>query len=264
MTKHTIKNRRGLKLVIQVDEPENPKDLVFITHGQGGFKEQVHVQAFAEVFLENNFRVVRFDATNSIGESEGDMMNVTYTNYIEDLEDVISWARGQEWFQSPFALCGQSMGAQSTAWYAEEHPDEVKLLAPIAPVVNYELYEKTLDPKEKKEWQSKGYVEMSSRSKPGVIKKVGWGVNENLKQYDLLPNAGKLSMPVLFMVGEFDEPCPYENQKVLFDKISSTNKKFVRFPGLEHSFRNNETREYDEGLDKVKKTLGDWLKTLDT
>lgn len=254
-----IKNWYGLKLVLQVNTPKNPKNLVFIAHGQGGFIEQKHIQAFADAFLENNFRVVRFDATHSIGESEGDIMDVTYNNYVEDLEDVIEWARIQSWFQQPFALCGQSMGAQSTAWYAETHPEEVKYLAPIAPVVNYDLYIKTLDPDYKKKWQEKGYQDMTSRSKPGVIKRVGWAVNESLKKYDLLPNSNKLTMPVLFMVGEFDQPCPFRNQKVLFDVVPSKNKKFVKIDGAEHSFRNNDTGEYGQELQEAKEALSTWL-----
>src|SRR4051812_38165165 len=100
----SIKNRHGLKLVIQVDTPDDPKNLVFIEPGQSGTIDQKHITAFAEAFLENGFRVVRFDPTNSIGESGGDLMNVTYENYVEDLEDVINWARSQFWFKKPFAL----------------------------------------------------------------------------------------------------------------------------------------------------------------
>ena len=81
----SIENRRGLKLVIQVDTPENSSNLVFIAHGQGGFMEQIHITAFTEAFLDNNYRVVRFDATHALGESEGDIIDVTYYSYIEDL-----------------------------------------------------------------------------------------------------------------------------------------------------------------------------------
>lgn len=255
-----FKNRHGLKLVIQVDTPDSPTNLVFIAHGQGGFIEQKHIQTFADAFLENDFRVVRFDATHSIGQSEGDIFDVTYDSYVEDLEDVINWARTQNWFQQPYALCGQSMGAQSTAWYAEHHPEEIKYLAPIAPTVNFELWVRTLDPEYRKDWQEKGYKVEVSRSKPGLAKKISWGVSESLKRFDLLPLAGKLKMPVFFMVGEFDRPCPYENQKVLFDLIPIKNKEFIKIAGAEHSFRNNETSEYGSELQKAKEALSTWLR----
>jgi pimeloyl-ACP methyl ester carboxylesterase len=254
-----IKNRHGLKLVIQVDTPDSPKNLVFIEPGQGGTINQVHITAFAEAFLENGFRTVRFDPTNSVGESGGSITDVTYDNYYEDLQDVINWARTQDWFQQPFALCGHSMGAQATAWYAEHHPEEVLLLAPMAPVVNYELYMQTLDPEYKKQWQEQGYVDQTSRSKSGLVKRIGWGVNESLKKYDIVPNANKLTMPVLNIVGDKDQPCPIKHQDIFMQNISSQNKKLVVIPGAEHSYRNAEAQQYGREVRKVKQELSSWL-----
>ena len=71
-------------------------------------------------------------------------------------------------------------------------------------------------------------------------------------------------MPVLFMVGEFDQSCPYENQKILFDLIPSKNKKFVRIAGAEHSFRNNATNEYGKELQEAKAALSAWLREVNT
>jgi pimeloyl-ACP methyl ester carboxylesterase len=257
-----IKNRHGLKLVIKVDSPDKPDNLVFICHGRGGAMVQNHIQAFGQAFLENNFRVVFFDSTNSLGQSEGDMLNLTYDTYMADLEDAISWARQQAWFQEPFSLCGQSMGAQAVAWYAEHHPDEIKYLAPIAPVVNFELWSKTMAPGYLKKWEEDGFVAEPSRSLPGVIGKTGWGLVESQKKYDLMPLADRLTMPVFFMAGEFDQPCPPKNQQVLFDAIPSKNKKFVKIADAEHGFRNNETQQYGQEVQEAKAALSSWLHEL--
>ena len=257
-----IKNRHGLKLVIQVDSPDNPQNLAFVCHGRGGAMIQTHIQAFGQAFLENNFRVVYFDSTNSLGQSGGDMLNLTYDTYFADLEDVISWSRQQPWFQEPFALCGHSLGAQAVAWYAEHHPNAVKYLAPIAPVVNFELYSKTMAPGYLEKWQKDGFVAEPSRSLPGVIGKTGWGLVESQKKYDLLPMADKLTMPVFFMAGEFDQPCPYENQIILFDRIPSKNKKFVKIGGAEHSFRNAKTQVYGKEVQEAKQVLSSWLRDV--
>jgi pimeloyl-ACP methyl ester carboxylesterase len=259
-----IKNRQGLKLVIQVDIPDEPKELAFVCHGRGGFMYQKHIEAFTQSFLENDFRVVRFDATNNIGESGGDMLNLTYDSYLGDLEDVIGWAKQQLWFQQPFSLCGQSMGAQVVAWYSEHYPAQIKYLAPIAPVVNFELWSKTMPPGYLEKWQKDGFVAEPSRSKPGVVGKTGWGLVESQKRYDLLPMADKLTMPVFFMAGEFDVPCPPKNQQILFDAIPSKNKKFVIIPGTEHSFRNAKAMEYGQELQEAKEALSSWLRELVT
>lgn len=258
--KIVIRNRNDLKLVILVDSTDNPEGLVFIAHGQGGFKEQIHIQAFADVFLDNNYRVIRFDATNALGESDGDMLNVTYDSYVQDLEDVIAWAKTQEWFVVPFALCGHSMGAQSTVWYAEQNPDEVSLLASMAPTINFELHEKTMDPHYKEQWQEKGYVEMPSRSKPGMVKRVGWGVNESLKNYDILKGADRLAMPVIDVVGDSDQPCPPSHQEVFIGKVSSEAKTLVIIRSADHSYRNNSTHQYGLELEEVKQALRDFIK----
>jgi pimeloyl-ACP methyl ester carboxylesterase len=263
MEKFEIKNRHGLKLVILVDTPKKPKNLVFIAHGQGGFMSQKHIQAFTEAFLENNFRVVRFDATHSIGESEGDIKDVTYTGYIEDLEDVINWTKMQIWFQQPFALCGHSMGGTSTAWYAEHHANEILCLAPISAVINFEIYndyKKVHDPGFMEEWERKGYFESPSRSKPGFIKKVGWSVADDLKKYDLLKDANKLTMPVLLMAGDQDTDTPYYQQETLYKKIPSKNKKLVKVKNAQHSFRSEQDGE--RKWQEVENIISDWLSAL--
>jgi alpha-beta hydrolase superfamily lysophospholipase len=258
--KITIKNQHGLKLVIQVDTPDEPKNLVFIEPGQSGTIDQKHIIDFAEAFLENGFIAVRFDPTNSLGESGGELINVTYDNYLEDLEDVINWARGQVWFQQPFALCGHSMGAQAVTWYAEQHPEEISILASMAPVVNYGLYMETLDPDYKKRWQEQGYTEEKSYSKPHFIKRVGWEVNESLKKYDIVPRANKLTMPVVDIVGDQDQPCPPAHQELFMNTVTSQNKKLIIIPGAQHSYRNAASDTYGKELDETKTALSSWLK----
>lgn len=125
---------------------------------------------------------------------------------------MINWARGQAWFQQPYALCGHSMGGTSTAWYAEKHPDEILCLAPISTAVNYELYLPTMDDDFLKNWREKGYYESPSNFKQRVIKRIGIQILEDMKKYDLLTSVGKLTMPILLMAGENDRPTPYDHQ----------------------------------------------------
>ena len=97
MEKLIIKNRKDQKIVVVLEKQENQKGLVFVMHGLGGFKEQPHVQTFKEAFREESFTTILFDSTNTLGESEGKYEEATTTNYFEDLEDVIEWAKkGQD------------------------------------------------------------------------------------------------------------------------------------------------------------------------
>jgi pimeloyl-ACP methyl ester carboxylesterase len=131
MKKLFIKNRKNQNISVIAEKAENQKGLAFVMHGLGGFKEEAHVETFSKAFSDNNYTVVRFDATNSFGESDGDYADATTTNYYEDLEDVIEWSKSQDFYQEPFVLCGHSLGAISTALYAQKFAKKVKALAPF-------------------------------------------------------------------------------------------------------------------------------------
>jgi len=139
MKKLFIKNRKGLKISVLMEENPDAKGLVFVMHGLGRFKEQDHIQTFANAFKENNYTVIRFDTTNAFGESEGKYEDATITSYYEDLEDVINWAKDEKWYQEPFVLCDHSLGGICTGLYAGKHPDDARALAPISTVVSGEL-----------------------------------------------------------------------------------------------------------------------------
>ena len=51
-----IKNRNDKKVAVVVDENQKSKRLAFVVHGLGGFKEEPHIQAFAEAFKDNGFK----------------------------------------------------------------------------------------------------------------------------------------------------------------------------------------------------------------
>jgi len=96
MEKLFIKNRKNLKISVIIEKSENQQGLAFVMHGLSGFKEQPHIETFSKSFKDNNYTVIRFDTTNTFGESEWDYADATTTNYYEDLEDVINWAENQD------------------------------------------------------------------------------------------------------------------------------------------------------------------------
>ncbi len=255
MKKEIIKNKKNQNIVVLIEEVINQKGLAFVMHGLGGFKEQPQIQTITDAFKKNDYMVIRFDTTNTLGESDGKYEEGTATNYYEDLEDVINWAKSQTWYQEPFILAGHSIGGFCTAFYAEKYPDKVKALAPLSTVIsgklNFEAH-KTYNEKELKLWQESGWKIDESRSKPGVIRRLPWSYMEDLSQYDLLKEADKLTMPVLMIVGENDNFTPFQHQKILYDKL--TGKKEIHIiKGAEHTFRQ------EEHLKEIKQIFNDWL-----
>ena len=72
-----IKNRLGQKICVLVEKIESQKGLVFIMHGLGGYNEQPRIIVFAESFQKCGYTTIRFDATNSLGESDGQYKDST-------------------------------------------------------------------------------------------------------------------------------------------------------------------------------------------
>lgn len=256
MQKFSFKNRKGLEIVGDILMPENPIGLSFVLHGLGGFKEQLHIKVLAETLFENNYIVVNFDATNSIGESGGKYENATMQNHYEDLVDVINWAKTQNWYKEPFVLAGHSLGGYAVARYAEDYSREVKAVFPYALVVAGELsYKATemLEPEKLKAWKETGWKIEQSTSKPGVEKKLPWSHMEERLKHDLRPNASKLIMPVLLVVGEKDKSCTSGNQKVFYDIIPGPKEIHI-VPGAPHTFKES------EHLSQLKVIFNNWLK----
>ncbi len=244
--KINIKNRKNQKIVILLDISKKQKGLAFVMHGLSGFKEQPHIAAFAQAFKEEGFTVVRFDTTNTFGESEGNYEDATVTNYYEDLEDVIGWSKNQQWYEEPFCLAGHSLGGICTALYAEKHPEKVKALAPISTVVSGRLSLKTPKYKVHKEMKASGWI----NEKNGL--KLKWSHMEDRLKYNLLDNAAKLNMPVLMIVGDEDESTPEEHQKLLYDKLPG-KKEFHVIAGAPHTFKEK------SHLETIKHIFRHWI-----
>ena len=260
MQKLKIKNRKDQEVSVLIENEDSQRGLVFVMHGLGGFKEQDHIRVFAEAFVENGMTAVRFDATNASGESDGSYEDATVTNYYEDLEDVIKWAEAQSWYQEPFYLIGHSLGGFSTAFFAERYPDKVKGLAPISPMVSGKLSEdahKEFDLESYEEWKKTGWWVTESKSKPGVIKRLKWSHMEDRLQYDLLPQAQLLTMPVLLITGEKDFVTPAKHVEEFFKVIPGEEKTHTIIQGASHTFRKA------EHLDEIKKLIVDWIVSVE-
>lgn len=250
MQKVFIRNRKEQNVSVIVEEAEDQKGLAFVMHGLGGFKEQDHIVTFANAFKKRGFSVVRFDTTNTFGESDGKYEGATITNYYEDLEDIIAWAKDQTWYQEPFVLSGHSLGGICTTLFAEKYPEKVLALAPISPVVSGQLSveaHKRFKSDDFTKWEKTGWKEEQSVSKPGVTKRLPWSHIIDRLKYDLLPEASKLVMPVLLIVGENDTSTPPDQVEILFKALPG-EKEFHVIKDAPHTFREKKHLEEIENL----------------
>lgn len=258
MEKFEIKNRKGLKIIGNILRPENPIGLSFVIHGLSGYKEQKDIEVLANTLFENNYISINFDATNSRGESGGKNEDATMEKHYEDLVDVINWAKSQAWYKEPFILAGHSMGGFAVAKYTEEFPEEVKAVFPFGAVFSgkdsFATYEK-LRIEELNDWKETGWKIRKSISRPGTEIKLPWSHMEERLKHDLKTQAFKITMPVLFVVGENDTSCPPYQQESFFNLLKNNkNKELHIIEGAAHDFRE------EKHLKQLKEIFNNWLK----
>jgi alpha/beta superfamily hydrolase len=241
-----IKNRKDQNVSVVVNEGK--EGLVFIMNGLGGNKDHDHIVAVSEVFEDKGFTTVRFDPTNTFGESDGKYEDATTTNYFEDLEDVIEWAKDQGWYQEPFYLVGHSLGGICVAMYANKHPKKVKQLILASPTISAELLESKRKHLLK---EINGVVWYFGKSHTnGVKQQLKWTpFIEDLRKYKLINFISPLRIPILILVGE------EENYKEPLTKISQDlNLKLEVIKGAPHCYRQ------PEHLQQLKEIIEQWLK----
>ncbi len=254
MEKLFIKNRKNQNLSVIVERSNDQKGLAFVMHGLGDSKDSDHIKMFSKCFQDNHYTTVRFDTTNTLGESDGVFENANITNYYEDLEDVIAWSKIQDFYQEPFILCGHSLGAISTAFYAESYSEKVKALAPFSTVINADLSRQTYTEEELEDWEKTGWL-VEDWGPQGKIR-LKWSYMEEKEKYDLLKKVDRLTMPTLMIVGELDNTTPLRHQQILFDKLPGRKELHV-INDAPHTFRS------EAHLEKVYQILDKWIKSLE-
>jgi pimeloyl-ACP methyl ester carboxylesterase len=251
----TLQNRKGLNIVGDLEVPEGEiKGTCIVQHGWGSHRKKITIQTIKNSFLEIGFQTFIFDTTNSFGESDGDFEQSTLGQYADDLEDVVKWAQQQDWFTGPLALTGHSKGGFSILNYAENYPEEVSYLVPVAPVISGKL---SFEANQKYNTQ-----EFEQWKKDGVIVKIGsegntrvqhWFQMEERLNHDLLPAISNITVPVLVIVGSEDTSCPIEHQQILLDALSNERNKLVVLQGAPHSFKK------ESELNECKRAIQEWL-----
>lgn len=252
MPKILINNRKNQQLVLLLNEVEHPRGFAIVMHGLGDSKDSTHIQMFAKCFSDNNYSVLSFDTTNSFGESDGNFEEATITTYYQDLEDVIAWFKKQKFYQAPFVLCGHSLGAICSAYFAEINPKMVKALAPISSVINIECSRETYTPEELADWEKSGYL---VEDWPNGEVRLKWAYLKEKEKYDLLKKADKLKMPVLMIVGELDHSTLPAHQRLLFNLLPGKKELHV-IADAPHTFSDK------KHLDEIAKIMNSWIKTI--
>ncbi|MDP3956322.1 MAG: alpha/beta fold hydrolase [bacterium] len=223
-----------------------------IIHGIGGSKKQKIIQFLARILVEMGYAVITFDCRNSSGMSGGDIQDATTGGYYEDLEIVLNFATSEMGFSYPVMLVGVSLGGGVATMYAENHQERVKSLCLISTVVSGDLVVEAMEGFFGKKIDRKNPPHFPISTPNGYVI-FEWRNPEGLLDYNMLTNASAITMPTLFISGSGDTWTPAKYPRVLYDAITTEDKKFVIVKSSDHSLTEAVT------LDEISRTLGEWI-----
>lgn len=220
---------------------KDQKGVAVIVHGLGGYKEQPLIRALAESFMESHYTVVRYDATNSVGESSGDYSRGTTTSFIQDLSMVIEWIKTMPFYNDePLWLSGHSLGGLSVLEYAAQHQSRVAGVITVGAVISGLHSKATIleyRPSEWEEWSSKGYRE-DKVPVHAPKNRLPFSHMEDRMSYNLIEKAQTITAPILMVVGEKDENTPLSHQRELYVRLPG-EKRLVILKDAPHTPRSH-------------------------
>lgn len=247
----TIQNPIGQKIVGVINQPKENGSFpaIIIVHGFKGFKEQLHFVYLSEELSKLGFLVCRFDFTNGIGESDGDIYNITVGHYIKDLEAVYSYVQFLEKVKkNEIVIYGASLGGTVALLFASNHPD-IKGLILQEPAIESSL---SFGPyMDVAKWREQGYWIFRSYTK-GIDCKVSYQFYEERQAHNIFEAAQKIKVPTLILHNPKAEDLPYIYSEKIIKQLPHGSKLYP-LDGIPH------TPKEKEHLRRIKLAIIDWL-----
>ncbi|MDQ0496513.1 alpha/beta hydrolase family protein [Paenibacillus brasilensis] len=222
-----IPGRENKQISTIVHVPQNSANrkhpVILYCHGFTGNKTAGNRMGvkLARRLCAEGYVVVRFDYIGS-GESEGEFETDTYfSGWIKDAQSILAWTKTLENIDlDRIGIIGHSMGG-AMATHLLSFEKTLKSICTLSPmsyleenlkkVIGPSLWEDLLSGQSVHNFNGSGYS-LSPR------------FAQDLKQYNLLESASKISQPFLILHGKNDRAVPYENSYDLERTLLSPTK----------------------------------------
>ncbi|MBU2228959.1 alpha/beta hydrolase [Patescibacteria group bacterium] len=232
--KFSIKNRRGLTIRGIIDwKGKSYGPLIILCHGLFGFVEKPNIKKVAKALVKTGYAVVRFDATNNVGKSQGRFEKFTVGGYIQDTKQVISYAL-KKLRTKEYSVVGFSIGAMP-AYVIAANDKRMKHMVLQGPTydLKYELErENNFLKLKEKGWAFKYSVGLKKNIK------VGYELYREGIKYKVDPYLKKVGCPTLVVYGSKEHPGTQKNFRELYRQLK-TKKKRIILPNAPHTLVSN-------------------------
>ena len=235
----------GIKLQGSLRKPPGKiKYAVLLVHGitvdrnEDGFYTK-----FATNLEQINAASLRFDL-RSHGKSEGKYEELTLTGVMNDIGSALKELKKKIPSRTPVSIIAASFGGGLSAYWVSEHPNEIKTLVLLNPVLNYGqrmLYSKS--------YWSKDHITTGGAK---ILQKQGWLHHGSFRMGRALINElfyvkpfekiSDIMIPILTIHGDKDSMVPINVSK----KFAKSNKKseFMSIKGADHGFTNPDDEDF--------------------
>jgi len=257
----TYQNRRGKSIAgiydhlrqVGSDEP-----LVIIPPGYGETKRDSLTLAY--YLAQNGFRVLRYDATDHLGESEGDIFYTTLPKMKEDLVATLDFAESR--FQARQCAVIASSLAKRVAIRAALEDPRICLLVSLVGIVDIQATLKAVYYRdiigaflEGRGWDVADILGFEvSREFPETAIREGY--------HDLsttVEEVRKLKIPIIFLVAEKDAWVKLEDVRVVFEAVAHEGRELHVIPDTMHRIYEN-PRSTRWALKQIVASCSKWLK----
>ena len=220
---------------------EDPAGTVFVCHGFKGFAHWGFFPYVAQSLAQAGLNAVTFDFSGSgIGrdresftEPEAFSTN-TFTRELDDLENLIDYARRSSWIDEKFGMFGHSRGGGTAILHCADKSD-ITALVTWAAIAHVNRWTEA----DARDWRQRGFREVVN-SRTGETLLLGTDLLDEVETHlatkvNILAAAAKIKAPWLIVHGTADETVPYEEAGQLHQRAVTVSRLRL-VEGANHAF----------------------------
>jgi pimeloyl-ACP methyl ester carboxylesterase len=232
----------GLFIRGEVYPAATPLGSVVICHGFKGFAHWAFFPYLARSLAESGLTAITFDFSGSgIGRdretfTEADAFGGnTFSREIEDIGNVVDYARRMKFIKGKFGLFGHSRGGAMAILYAATPDAEVRSLVTWAAIGRTTWWTS----EEAITWRKQGYADVTN-SRTGQVMRMGTDLLDDVEMHgntklNVAAAAAKIKVPWLIVHGTADETVPSADAERLHElSIGTSTLRLIE--GASHVF----------------------------
>lgn len=232
----------GKRISAYLDSPTDlppSTGLVLVAPAYGETKENnILISAH---FVANGFYAVRFDWTEHVGESDGEIFTSTLSKMMDDLLDLVKYQK-TTWPRTKLGIVTSSLAGR-VALKAAAQEERIDFLAFLAPVVDLQYTLRTT-------YQEDLIGNYRKGKRYGTLDVLGFNIDADAFLSDAVRNsfgdlqssitdAKQIKTPTIICVGERDAWVRSDDARQLYEALSAGKKDYFTMPVALHRLVEN-------------------------